>query len=133
MVKITASKVISVQGKRDAFGQISGMSLNINFDSIKFEGGKLFVVYTYTVNYEEKVGVINVTGELTIEDANIKKFEDEYKKTKTLPTEIAEEIITASTFTASATGTLLAYGLNLPAPLNVPKAKLNPNATKQAS
>ncbi|VVB70747.1 Uncharacterised protein [uncultured archaeon] len=132
MVSITASKVLSVNAKRN-FGQINGMSLNINFDSVKFEGGKLFVTYSYTVNYDKDIASLTVTGELTLEDSGMKKLEDEYKKTKVLPQQVTEDVVTACTFTSTAAGTLLAYALNLPAPINVPRAKLSHASSKQAS
>lgn len=133
MVAITSSRVISVQAKRSPNVQIQGLSLNIGFDNIKFENGKLVVTFTYNVNYDKNAGNITVTGELFVEDPSIKKVEEEFKKTKILPVEIAEEIVTAASFTGGAAGTLMAYALSLPAPINVPKARLSPQPTAKGA
>ena len=128
MVRVASSRVTSIQGTRDSLNPVESLSLNINFDNIKFEKSMLKVNFTYTVTYTTDAGKIVVSGELSLEDSNMKKIEDDFKKTKNLSVDVAEEIVNAASFTGSAAGTLVAYGLNLPAPINTSRAKLTPQA-----
>ena len=126
MVRVSSSRILSVQGTRDSLNPVESLGLNINFDNVKFEKNMLVVNFSYTVTYAKNAGKIVVSGELFLEDPNVKKIEEEFKKTKNLPVETAEEIVNAASFTGSAAGTLIAYSLNLPAPISISRAKLTP-------
>jgi hypothetical protein len=83
--------------------------------------------YDVKITYLPDTAEISVTGELLAEEneKTRKEIEEEWKKKKFIPTEFAEDVITAISYAGTATGTLAAYALNIPAPLNIPRAKLN--------
>ena len=109
-------------------GNITGMSVNVSVESVATEGSQIKVAYTYEIIYQQDVASMSISGEL-FTDANSdlgKKLLDGWKKNKQLPADAAEEIITALTYAGSSVGTLLAFAININAPINVPRAKVAP-------
>jgi len=127
---IIGGRIIEVSGRKIEDGPLEGMNFNINIEDVKTAEGRLIVKYDYTIKYLPKVAEMLVKGELLVEENEKKRkeIEDEWKKKRQLPPEFAEEVLTAITYTCSAVGTLIAFGLGITAPLNVPRAKLVPNA-----
>jgi len=127
---IIGGRIIEVSGRKIEDGPLEGMNFNINIEDVKTAEGRLIVKYDYTIKYLPKVAEMLVKGELLVEENEKKRkeIEDEWKKKRQLPPEFAEEALTAITYTCSAVGTLIAFGLGITAPLNVPRAKLVPNA-----
>jgi len=52
-------------------------------------------------------------------------LEDKWKKNKHLEPALAEELLVAITYAGMTTGTLLAFAVNIQAPINVPRARIN--------
>ncbi|MBI5229006.1 hypothetical protein HY991_02765 [Candidatus Micrarchaeota archaeon] len=125
---ITGGRVIGVGGKTMKIARPEGMEVAINIDSVKAEKGRVTLVYTYNIAYTPNVASISVSGEIHLEEkeADAKRMEESWSKTKQLPQETAEELLTAITYTASAVGTLVAFAINVSAPINVPRARLTP-------
>ncbi len=126
---ITGGRIIEVKGTKHKDGALQQLAVNVNIEDLKIEDGRGVAKYTYTIAYEPKMAEIAVTGELFFDEkgtAEIRKAEAEWKKSRTVPTGIAEEILSAVTYSGSAVGTLVAFGLNISAPINVPRARLAP-------
>ncbi len=109
------------------------MNVNIDITSLEVTDGRLLVKYSYTINYLPDSATMVIKGELFAEEDKDKRkaIEDEWKKSKTLTTDFAEDVLTAVTYSGSAVGTLLAYCINVNAPLNIPRARLNPQAQQK--
>ncbi len=106
----------------------SGSEVNIRVGSLKFDKTKLLVTYTYEVTYKPDVAKMVIEGEIVFEEneKDAKNAKEQWEKTGQLPENMASDLLTAMTYTCSAIGTLLAFGINVSAPINVPRAKLMP-------
>ncbi len=125
---ITHGRIVEVKATKKKDGNITGMSVNVSVESVATEGSQIKVAYTYEIIYQQDVASMSISGEL-FTDANSdlgKKLLDGWKKNKQLPADAAEEIITALTYAGSSVGTLLAFAININAPINVPRAKVAP-------
>jgi hypothetical protein len=125
---IVGGRIVEVSGRKIEDAPLEGMNVNINIEDVKTAEGRLVIKYDYTIKYLPKVAEMLVKGELLVEESDKKRkeIEDDWKKKKQLPPEFAEETLTAITYTCSAVGTLIAFGLGITAPLNIPRAKLGP-------
>lgn len=133
---ITENKITHVEAKRltDAAKiAIEGLDVNIAVNEVKVEANGVRVKYTYGVNYRPNLATLTISGDMLSEQPKdkIKDIDAEYKKTKQLPPFFAEEVINAIQYTGSATGTLLAFAVNITAPLNMPRARVAPENAQQ--
>lgn len=129
---ITGAKVLSVSGKKMKEGNVEGFRTNIDVTNVSFDKGKITVAYTYTTDYDPGLAQIEVKGEFYLDEANRKEIEESWKKNKQLPQVIAEELVTHLTYSATAVGTLIAFALNVAAPISVPRARLQQSEQKKA-
>ena len=107
-------------------GKIEGLNVAVNIEDVKNEKEFLVISYEHRITYLPDNVEIVVKGDLLADESEKKKkeIEEEWKKKKFLPTEFAEDVINAITYTGTSVGTLLAFALNIPAPLNLPRAKI---------
>ncbi|MEW5955156.1 MAG: hypothetical protein AB1626_01295 [Candidatus Micrarchaeota archaeon] len=125
MKVITGGKITAVEARRMKEGEaISGMNVNINIEDVRAEKNRLTVRYSYNIDYAENVAQIKVKGELYLDEKNAKELEEKWRKTKQVEPAMAEELLTAITYAGTATGTLLAFSVNIQAPINVPRARI---------
>lgn len=132
---ISGGKILDMQAKRLSDKQLENINVNVNISDLKSEKDSILLTYTYTITYAPEVAEFVVTGEMILtDDAQTpkKQIEEEWKKRKQLPIASAEMVLTAITYTATAIGTLLAFGLGITAPINIPRVKLEPPAEKKA-
>jgi hypothetical protein len=129
---ITGAKVLSVSGKKMKDGNVEGFRTNIDVTNVSFDKGKITVAYTYTTDYDPGLAQIEIKGEFYLDEANRKEIEESWKKNKQLPQVIAEELVTHLTYSATAVGTLIAFALNVAAPISVPRARLQQSGQKKA-
>jgi len=123
---ITGGKINAVEAKKLKEGEAaSGLNVNVNIEDLKVEKNRVVVKYTYSVDYSPSVGEIKVMGELYLDDKNGRELEDKWKKNKHLEPALAEELLVAITYAGMTTGTLLAFAVNIQAPINVPRARIN--------
>jgi len=125
---ITHGRIVEVKATKKKDGNVTGMSVNVSVDSVAAEGNQVKVTYLYEISYQQDIATMSIKGEL-FADANSdlgKKVMEGWKKNKQLPSDAAEEIITALTYAGSSVGTLLAFAININAPINVPRAKVGP-------
>jgi len=127
---ITGGKIDYVEVKREKDATPSGLSINVNIDDVKVEKGNLHIKYTYTVNYDEGVATLKISGLLIADESKPEKIADEYKKTKKLPDEFAEEVLNAINFTCSTNGTLIVRALNLMPPMVLPRIQVSSGPAK---
>jgi hypothetical protein len=63
------------------------------------------------------------------EEKRVKQMAEDFKKSKKLPNDVIEEVLSGMNYSSQAVGTLAAFALNITAPLNIPRPKLiNPPA-----
>lgn len=134
---ILGGRVTRIEAKRMEDNNVEGINLNINVTNVVQDKKLLTVKYTSIIEYAPKVAQMTVDGEVLIEEETEKKAKevvDEYKKNKQLPDALTEEIVTTVNYSSTATGTLLAFGMGLNAPINVPRAKIvkQPAGNQQA-
>ena len=129
---ITGGRILGVKGQKMKDGQLDSLNVNLNLEEVKSEKTRAVIKYTYTVKYEKELAEIAVSGEVYVEGPEQKEIEESWKKTKQLPVAFAEELLTTIGYTGSAVGTLIAFALNINAPINVQKVKLQ-QPSQQAS
>lgn len=117
---ILGGRILEVTGNKTKDENPKSYNVNVKIDDVKSEKSKSTVIYTYTVEYLN-VGKIDVKGELYVDD---KSLEKEWKDKKQLPSPAVEDILTAVMYSGSTVGTLMAFALNLSAPLSMPKVQL---------
>ncbi len=125
---ITSVKVDSVSAEKKEEAIPDNIAFNINFDDIKIDGENVEVDVTYSAIYQankKEIGRINIKERLfTKEDQNIRKEIETKWKDRSLPTQFAEEIINFLNFDTAGRGTLAAYAIGFPAPLNISRVKV---------
>jgi len=121
---ITGAKIDYVEVKREKDATPTGLNINVNIDEAKVEKGALHLKYTYIVNYEEGVATLKISGTLVSDESKPEKIVEEFKKTKKLPDEFAEEVLNAINFTCSTNGTLVVRALNLMPPMVLPRIQV---------
>jgi len=130
---ITGAKVLSASGKKLKDGNVEGFRTNIDVNNVSFDKNRITVSYTYTTDYDPGLAQIEIKGEFYLDEKNRKEIEESWKKNKQLPQAIAEELVTHLTYSATAVGTLIAFALNIAAPISIPRARLQqPEQAKKA-
>jgi hypothetical protein len=131
---ITGGRIIGFEAKRIKDVQGTGMSVNINIDDLRVDGGKLVAAYTYSIDYQPELAKMSIRGELFMDEKGASDIVAKWKKSKEFPPVLAEDLLTAIQYAASAVGTLLAFGLGINAPLAVSRAHVaqQPKGTKAA-
>ena len=135
-MKITGGQILKVSAEKTKDEPNQGMNVNISINSLKVEKENIVINYTYSVQYAPDLAKITVVGEMHAKENEkaAKEIQDKWTATKTLPDATASEIITAVTYTGSAVGTLLAFAVGVPAPINIQKARIqNPKAENKAA
>lgn len=133
---ITGFTITSVEGKiesTEALAKQRFPKLNINLDNVSGDGTKVKVNYTFVADYLENeskdsksLGQLKLGGTVEISDSKeaITAVMKRWNEKKTLPVELAEEIINGLNFRCSATGTLVAYALGLIPPLVISQTRI---------
>jgi len=132
---ITGFTISNIEGKIEA-GELAKQRfprLNISLDSVNSDGGKIKINYTFIADYfdsdakdAKSVGQLKLGGlvELSESKENTASIMKRWQDKKTLPVDVAEEIINGLNFRCSATGTLVAYALGLIPPLVISTTKI---------
>ncbi len=133
---ITGFTISTVEGKIESVDSLTQQrfpKLNISLDNVSAEGTKMKIAYTFIAEYmdgdakdSKKVGNLKLGGvvELTESKENIASIQKRWSEKRTLPVDVAEEIINGLNFRCSATGTLVAYALGLIPPLVISTTKI---------
>jgi hypothetical protein len=133
---ITGFTISSVEGKIESvegLGKQRFPKLNINLDSVNADGAKVKIGYTFEALYFDSdakdansVGQLKLGGTVELQETKeqVQNISKRWTEKKTLPVEIAEEIINGLNFRCSATGTLVAYALGLIPPLVISTTKI---------
>lgn len=139
---ITGFTIATVEGKINSTESLVKQrfpKLNISLDSVNADGTKVKISYTFVADYFDSdaekansVGQLKLGGvvEMTETKENASSILKRWNEKKTLPTEMAEEIINGLNFRCGATGTLLAYALGLIPPLAISTTKIQEPPTK---
>lgn len=128
---ITGGRTTGVEAKKLKEGaSVAGMNVNISIEDVRAEKDKLTFKYVYTIDYAPDVAKFRIEGEIFGEDKNAKALEESWKKSKNLEPAVAEELLTAITYSGTTIGTLLAFSLNVQAPINLPRARVAPKEQK---
>ncbi len=133
---ITGFTISNIQGKIEAadLAKQRFPKLNISLDSVNSDGAtKVKIGYTFIADYfdsdakeAKSVGQLKLGGQVEISESkeNAANIMKRWQEKKTLPIEVAEEIINGLNFRCSATGTLVAYALGLIPPLVISTTKI---------
>jgi hypothetical protein len=133
---ITGFTISSVEGKIESADSLSKQrfpKLNINLDSVSPEGNKIKVNYSFIADYfdgdgkdAKSVGRLKLGGTVEISETKeaAQAIMKRWGEKKTLPVDVAEEIINGLNFRCSATGTLVAYALGLIPPLVISTTRI---------
>ncbi len=125
-ITVKGGRVISVAAKRLTNDKHEGLAVNIEVHDVRQKDDVAVVQYEHTTVYTPDFAEMKIIGEAWLDGTKEerKRIEEEWKKTKQLPVEAAEELLTSLTYTASTVGTLLAYSINVRSPINVPRVNL---------
>ncbi len=122
---ISGGRILQVNGNKSKDEYPKSYNVNVKIDEVKSEKNRSVIFYSYIVDYAE-VGQIDVKGELYVDEKGLEK---EWKDKKQLPSPVLEEVLTAIMYSGSTIGTLMAFALNLSAPLNMPKVQIQKNGS----
>lgn len=132
---ITGFAITGVEGKItsvEALNKQRFPKLNINIEKVTNMGSQVKVGFSFVAEYSEidketsSVGSIKLSGEVELKDQKEtpESILKKWNESKTLPTNLAEEIVNGLNFRCSATGTLVAYSLGLIPPLVISTTKI---------
>lgn len=121
---ISGGRIIGVEAKKLKEGKVGGMAVNIGIEDVRVDGDKLVIAYSYAVDYQPELATMSIRGEIFMDEKNRQDIVDKWKKNKQFPPEMAEDMLNAITYAASAVGTLLAFALGINAPLSLPRARV---------
>ncbi|MEM0475659.1 MAG: hypothetical protein QW343_02605 [Candidatus Norongarragalinales archaeon] len=134
---ISGGRIIEVRAVKKKDEVIEGMNVAVNIDNVSVEKEVIVVAYEYKITYLPDNAELVVRGELLASEneKDKKEIEEEWRKRKFLPNRFAEDVINAISYSGTAVGTILSFALNIPAPLNLPRAKIGapPEKKGQAS
>ena len=127
---IIGERILEISGNKHSQENIQGLSINIALDDVHLNDDTLEITYTYTANYENKIGLLTIKGMLMAKEES--KLSNEvaamWKKNKKIPEAYAETVLSAINYSGSANGTLVARVLGLTAPLIPPRIQLSNKA-----
>lgn len=125
-MKIQGGRVTSAQTEKLSGKEFKGFNVNIQITEMKDEGKNLEITFENTTTYDTDYAKMHIKGVLIAEadDKEKKKIMDEWKKTKQLPNEAAEQVLMNINYISSTVGTLLAFAINVSAPVNVPRTRI---------
>ena len=126
-------KRVSAERKNEKF-ETKGLAMNIGILDVKRKGKTLIIRYAHTATYEPDEATLTIEGEIFYEDdeKKLREAEDAWNKTKTLQKDIAEQVLNATTVTATAVGTLLAFAISVPAPIVTQKYSIGDKPQQDA-
>ncbi len=103
-----------------------GLSVNIEIKDVVEKDGGLVVSYEHKTEYNDGVAEIKVKGEILLTGEENEEVVKKWKKDNALDPKLAENVLNAMNYAAAASGTLLAFGIGVNAPLNLPRARVGP-------
>ncbi len=126
VLNIVGGRILEVSAEKKNDVPNQGLEYNIDLSELKRDGKRISIVYKYVINYKPDLAVMKIKGELffEMEEADAKKIEDDYKKSKIVPPEFAEEVLNASNYSSATIGTLLSFAIGVGAPLNLPRTRV---------
>ena len=94
---IVGERIKEISGNKEKREPIKGLNINISMDDVRVKGKDVEMDYSYTANYDEAVGKLQIKGTLVAkeEDALAKKISDSWKKDKRLPEEYMTTVLSA--------------------------------------
>ncbi|MBI4406400.1 hypothetical protein HY571_00630 [Candidatus Micrarchaeota archaeon] len=131
---ITGGIVRKVSAEKLKEGPGQGMDVNIKTDDVEFDKSKFTLKYTFDITFKPDLAKMSLEGEVYFEETEkrIKELREKWEKDKQLPEDVMADIITAVNYTCSAVGTLLAFAVNVNAPINVPRVRLTKQEAQKA-
>ncbi|MEM4254788.1 MAG: hypothetical protein QXR53_00465 [Candidatus Norongarragalinales archaeon] len=125
-MKVNGGRVISLGAEKLDGNEFKGYDINIQVTDLKEVDKRLELHFEHATTYKDNYAKMRIKGVVYAEadDKERKKMTEEWKKTKQMPNEIAEEVLMAINYITSTVGTLLAFGINVSAPVNVPRTRI---------
>jgi len=125
-MKINGGRVISVSAERLDQGKFEGFDVSIKITDVKEVDKGLEIYFDHGTDYRDKFAKMHIQGVVRADadEKERKKIVEDWKKTKQFPTGVVEEVLMAINYITSSVGTLLAFAINVNAPVNVPKTRI---------
>ncbi len=132
---ITGGIVTKVSAEKTSTAPVEGFDINVEIKEVKFEKTRAIVKYEYTIGYKPNNGKIVLEGEIYLDETekDLKAIKEQWDKNGKFSDALGSDIVTALTYSGSAVGTLLAFATGLNAPINVPRARINPAQDTKAA
>jgi hypothetical protein len=123
---ITGGKIVYVEAKREREGAVDGLGINIGIDDVAVKGDSITIQYTFTVDYDDKVGHLKMSGVLYASEdrSKAKEIEEMWKKSKKLPEGFAELVLNTINYTCGVNGTFVVQPVRLTPPMQLPLVKV---------
>lgn len=127
-MKIVGGRIVGVDAKKLEGSTFTGFDVNIGITDVKEVGKTIEVHYEHVAKYMKDFAEMSVRGVIIAEadDKERKKVVEDFKKTKQLPIENAEEMLMAINYATSTIGTLLAFAIGVSAPINIQRPRIMP-------
>ena len=134
-MKIIGGRITSAQAEKLEGGTFNGIEHSIRILEVEDSGKSIRVTYENVMTYKNDFATLSVKGfvEAELDSKEKKKSLDEWKEKKQLPLDLAEELLPAINYASGTVGTLLAFAINVNAPLNIPRSRIMPKKEENAS
>jgi hypothetical protein len=124
--KINVEKKGKLQGKIDIKNNVSITGIEESSLNLASKSQKVArITFDFDINYEPKIGTIKFSGDIIFlaTEEKIKKYVEEYKKSKQIPKEIAPVILNTILTKGNVLAIILSEQINLPPPIPLPKVQ----------
>jgi len=124
---ITGIKISHVEATRNTDSEIRGLDINIGIDTVKVEGTKVEVGFSYTASYKDDVGNLKMNGFITTTET-AKMASDInalWAKEQRLTDDFSEMVLNAVNFACGTNGVLVVRPVNLAPPLVPPPIQID--------
>lgn len=127
---IIGGKISKVTVERLTDEPVKGFNVSVDVRNMTAKDKFVLIDYHYELEYKDKVGTLAFEGQVIFQgdDKQRKDILDKWAKTKELDPAFAEEVLNSITHTGRVLGTLYAFSIGLPAPIEANRYQLQRNA-----
>jgi len=125
-MRVNGGRVIAISAEKLSGTKFEGYDVSIQITDLKETDKHIEIHFDHATSYRVDFAKMNIKGIVNAEaeDKERKKIIEDWKKTKQLPNEAAEEVLMAINYITSTVGTLMAFAINVNAPVNVPRTRI---------
>jgi hypothetical protein len=128
---ITGGKILEIIAERPKEDKISSFETQIDFTGFEVDGESIVISYTYLINYDDGSSFIRMKGRIFGKEnkALAEDLKKKWAKTKKVPTEYIEPVLSSLNAEGIYNATLLSRIVGLPAPIRIPKIQFEKDKT----